>query len=236
VKKRSLDEQVSKRVLGRVGALGICLLCLSLGAGCRYVSDRASDFGDILSLGFSDGGGLLARASATRLVSVEVGARKDETFYGLRRDHFHWVESSYGFPFSSFWSARMAEEPYKEWLWTDIVRTSHSKLVFPESISRPRLTQGYEERSYHLFVLTQRENARLVDELDVEVSASALIAGVTIVASPGELLDFLAGLFTLDLAGDDGGGEGGEGERDSEDAGTTPEEDEPGSDRVSPTA
>ncbi|MGQ9592139.1 MAG: hypothetical protein ACUVYA_17805 [Planctomycetota bacterium] len=188
------------------GLLRACAaIALALGgSGCTYLENRGRDLGHIISLGVSDGGGVAARIAPTRLVTLEAGGRKDETFYGIRRLKLHWVESSWGLPFSWFWTPRLGREPYREWLWSDVFRTSHAKLAFP-ALEKPtgQRIETVEEIHHHLFVLSGLEDARIVDLFDLEVNLSALVGGVQVVVSPGELLDFLAGLATLDLAGDD---------------------------------
>jgi len=172
--------------------------------GCSYARDRALDFTDIVQVGVSDGGGIIVRAVPTRFLTLELGGRKDETFYGIRRRSFHWVESSWGLLFSSFWSPRIGEEAFARRTGTDVIRTSHSKLLFPLA-ERPEALRGeYEEHAYHLFVLTRSQRTHLVEYLDLEADVSLLIVGAQVIVSPGELLDFLAGLITLDPAGDDG--------------------------------
>lgn len=181
------------------------LMAIAVGPGCTYLAERGRDFVDILGLGVSDGGGLAARVAPTRLLTVEVGARKDETFYGIRRSKFHWVESSYGIPFAFFWSSLIGDGPIPDWTGTNVIRTSDSKLIFPDfEKSRPR-DVPVERRAYHLFVLTESRGCPLIRELDLQVDASLLIAGLQIIVSPGELVDFLAGIFTLDPGGDDAG-------------------------------
>ena len=118
--------------------------------------------------------------------------------------NFSWVESSYGIPFSSFWSATLGNEPPGEWKWTHLFRTSHTKTALPgEARKRPYEEHDYEEREYHLFVVTRADKTPLVNMFDVGADASLLIGGLKIVLSPGELVDFLGGLVFLDLAGDD---------------------------------
>jgi hypothetical protein len=173
------------------------------GTGCSYVSERARDFGDIFALGVSDGGGVVARIVPTRLLALEAGARKDETFYGYRRGRFHWVESSYGFPFAFFRSSSLGGEGVRPWEGSDVIRTSDTMLIFPDFESPHPRAVPREAREYHLFVLTGSSGTPLVEELDIQVDVSALIAGIQIILSPGQLVDFFAGLFTIDVAGDD---------------------------------
>ncbi len=174
------------------------------GSGCGYLENRARDLGHIVSVGVSDGGGIAARVAPTRLLTLEVGGRRDETCYGLRRLKLHWGESSWGLPFSWAWTPRLGKEPFREWLWSDIFRTSHAKLAFPD-LEKPTGSriETVEEIHHHVFVFSGGEDFRIVDLFDLEANLSALIGGVQVVVSPGELLDFFLGFTTLDLAGDD---------------------------------
>jgi hypothetical protein len=193
------------------GAMFLASLPLwaAMASGCSYLSSRALDFTDILSVGVSTGGGVDVRALPTRLLSVEGGGRHDERSYGWRRRHWRWQESSYGLFIVSAFTPHLGGTPPPPWGWGDICKTSHSLLALlpPEATdTKDMLPAGgppVEEFVYRFFVLTGAENARLIDAFDVEVGASALIGGLEVVVSPGELLDFLAGLFFLDPSGDD---------------------------------
>ena len=181
----------------------VALFAAGAGTGCQYATQRGRDFVDVFSLGVSDGGGVIARVVPTRFLAVEVGARKDETFYGIRKRHYHWIESSYGIPFAFFWSPRLGMEKFENWGWTDVFRTSHSKLLYPKPYDVGEPKGVYEERRYHLFVRTGSENTQIIDDFDLEVDASALIVGVHCGLSFGEFVDFLGGIVGLDPAGDD---------------------------------
>lgn len=183
--------------------LASLLISVSCG-GCAYLGDRARDLSDIISVGVSTGGGVLVGAKATRLLSLDLGTRKNETFHGWHARHGRWIESTEGIWFAFFWSPRLGKEPAPPWAWTDVLKTSHTKkaLLGSDHTSAVDSTR-YEERAYHLFVLTRRENAPLIEELDIQLDASFIIGGLQLVVSPGQLLDFLAGILTLDLAGDD---------------------------------
>ena len=186
----------------------LCFACLVLPAsfsGCSYLSNRGNDLSDLVSVGASAGGGVLIRAVPTRFLTAEVGARKDETFYGWRRRHWHWVESSYGLLFSTFWGPRLGDELYSMWVWTDLFKTSHTKLSLLEP-GHPESLLGIprEEWKYHLFLVTTADNARLIDAFDVQVDVSFLIGGFQLSVNLGQFADFFVGLVGLDLAGDDG--------------------------------
>jgi len=192
---------------GRARHLSIVLVC-SLAVlpvcGCRYIGQRASDLGDILILGGSTGSGVVVRAMPTRLLALDFGMRKDETFYGRRQRSFRWVESSQGFLFASFWTPRLGEEPPDASGGGDALRTLElRRALYREGSPRHVEDMPRELNKYHLFVLTKAEGTHPIDVFDVELDVSALIVGVQLALSPGQLVDFLAGIFTLDLAGDD---------------------------------
>ncbi len=142
------------------------------------------------------------RARATPFVTAEVGFQKDEQFFGWRRRHGKWQESSFGLFFANFWSPRLEGEPFVEWSWWSLLKTSHTKARF---LSSPPDT----EWKYHLFLLSPVKDVDWLDALDAEVTVGAFFGGLQLGVRPGELLDFVAGIFTLDLAGDDGGAEAG---------------------------
>lgn len=180
--------------------LRVLLLALVPGlGGCAYLQDRGMDFTDMIAIGASTGGGIQLRGRATRALTVEIGAQKDEHFYGWRRRNSQWEESSYGLGLACIWSPRLGNEAFAEWSWSDIFKTSHTKTHFLS-------IDAQESWRYHVFVLTQVENGRWVDALDVEIAAGALFVGLQLAVRPGELLDLLAGFFGADLAGDDQAG------------------------------
>lgn len=183
--------------------IAFAILGFALG-GCSYLSDRGKDFGDILGFGVSTGGGFIARVVPTRVLSAEFGVQKDETFYGFRRRHLTWKESSFGFPWASFWGARVGEEDRDPWIWTDLARTSNVKLALLDE-AHPRWLPGlpYEESTYHFFVLTSYEKGRTIDYFDIECNVGFLFFGLQVVLNPAEFLDFFVGIAGFDLAGDD---------------------------------
>jgi hypothetical protein len=204
-----LDRLRARLAAGLLFLVGIPL-CAVLPSGCSYLSSRALDFTDILAAGISTGGGVDVRALPTRLLSLEGGARHNERFYGWRRRYWRWQESSYGIFIVNFFTPHVGGKEPPPWGWGDICKTSHSLLTLlpPEAAdSKEMLPLGessIEEQVYRFFVLTEAENTRFIDVFDVEVGVSALIGGLQVVVSPGELVDFLAGIFFLDLSGDDG--------------------------------
>jgi hypothetical protein len=201
-------------------ALRTASLCtlVPLVCGCGYLADRALDFTDFIYFGASTGGGVIVRAQATHLVSLELGARSDERMYGWRERHGIWDESSFGIFTSSFWSPVLGSETPPAWNGLDVIKTSHSKTAFgtgkmvlqENDPTRPLIEeQRVVETKHHLFILTKSTDMSVTRFFDVQVDASAVIGGVQVGISPGELVDFLLGFLTIDLAGDDGGGAAG---------------------------
>jgi len=164
--------------------------------GCAYSTARWRDFTDVLSLGVSAGGGIGARASATRLVALELGAQKDEKLVGWRERNFKWIESSYGLVFASWRMPTLDGEPSAEFSFLDRLSTSRRRSYFP---ARTEI----EDARHTLFILSRARGMRLVTALDVGVGLSAVIAGLEATVSPGELADFLLGWFGLDIGRDD---------------------------------
>jgi hypothetical protein len=164
--------------------------------GCAYTAARGRDFTDVLSLGISGGGGLGARATATRLVALELGAQKDEKLVGWRERNFGWVESSYGLLFASWRQPSLDEEPLPEKSPFQLITTSQRRNFFPARTE-------VEETRHIFFILAGARGVRPVTALDVGVGLSALIAGLEVTVSPGELVDFLLGWFGVDIGRDD---------------------------------
>jgi hypothetical protein len=188
--------------------------------GCTYISNRAKDFSDVIAVGGSTGGGVMVRAGASKLLSLNVGAQSDARFYGFRRRYCQWGASSYGLGFASFWSPTFRGDAPEDWNGSFIFRTSQRKVGFLQPLSaEPEeplpnavtsrfalplpATVDEEMWRYYLFLLMKAENGRLIEVLDVEIGAGALIGGFEVILSPGQVLDFVAGIFCIDLAGDD---------------------------------
>ncbi|HZN59894.1 MAG TPA: hypothetical protein VFD71_17625 [Planctomycetota bacterium] len=184
-----------------------CILVAPWATGCSYFANRGKDLGDVISIGISLGGSIQVRARPTRFLTLEVGAQKDEHYYGWSRRRLEWEESSYGLFLTSLWSTNLRKEASEAWSWWDLLRTSHTRSWVPPEPplpgQKPPPGPTPEDYRYHLFVLTHAQEMRWVEALDVEVSAGWLIGGLQLTVRPGELLDFLVGLVGLDIAGDD---------------------------------
>jgi hypothetical protein len=192
-----------------------CLGAAVLLGGCSWSAARWRDFTDMASIGVSAGGGLGMRASATRLLDVEVMAQKDETFGGWNGRNFHWTASGYGIPFSFWRTPSVGREEAPAWGWFDLLTTSRRRTLFPNR-------EVIEDRRHTVFILSLAEGIRGVDMLNIEVGVSALLCGLEVSVKPGEFADFFVGLVGLDPGRDDdrtfgqdaraaGGAGGGEG-------------------------
>lgn len=188
--------------------------------GCTYLSNRARDLSDVAAVGVSTGGALMVRASATKLVSLNAGVQSDERFYGFRRRGWRWRASSYGLGFASVRSPVLGGSEPEDWHPAFVFRTSERRVDFLRPLAEaskgphgeaessdpadpPPVAVSEEMWRYYLFLLMKADDGRLIEILDVEVGAGALIAGFELIASPGQALDFFTGIFGFDLAGDD---------------------------------
>ncbi len=185
------------KLLVALRRFALTLIALPALTGCTYLANRGKDLSDIIFIGASAGGGMQLRARATPLLTAEIGAQKDERFYGWRRRNSEWEESSYGLFFANFWSPRLGNEPFAPWSGWNLLKTSHTKAKF---LSVP--SEG--EWKYHLFLLTPVDNVYWLDAFDVEATVGLFFIGFQVGVRPGELLDLLAGIFALDPAADDG--------------------------------
>jgi hypothetical protein len=183
-------------IFGRTAAAAALVTAAALVQGCAYSAARWRDFTDVLSLGVSAGGGIGARANATRLVALELGVQKDEKIVGWRERNFKWIESSYGIIFASWRMPTLDGEPMPEKSPFDLFTTSRRRTYFP---ARTEI----EDARHTVFILSRIRGMRLVGALDVGVGLSALVAGIEATVSPGELADFLLGWFGVDIGRDD---------------------------------
>lgn len=175
------------------------LLALPLG-GCTYFSNRAADFGDMWRMNFETGVlGLEADVKLGELAHIGVGVKgfsRYGTTYLMEQESKDWAEVH--LPVSLFYA--FGKEPFAlhyvyalgdtrtpwVWWWNPYVSA--------------------QDRCFLLLPpLTERQSSRrtLLHAFDVEVSAFVLIFGVEFGFSFGEFVDFLLGLFTIDIAGDD---------------------------------
>jgi hypothetical protein len=189
-------------------ALVGCALALS--AGCAYVPDRINDFQDALRISAGVGSGFGVEAKATGLVHPSIGTTGsmirvgwDDRNVGLGV----WSETEQFCPFSFFAGAM------------DDSRETKTERYLPLFYSRKsdwydvREDDRYRIESYSYFFYSRPPGAAYYNQngvgralaffTDVEAGAAILVVSVRVGANAFELVDFVLGLTTIDLAGDD---------------------------------
>jgi hypothetical protein len=158
----------------------VLLLAASSFTGCRYVQNRVDDLQDSARLGLEFGPQFGVHAEATVLMHTGVGfgivPATTNTGYGVmgRYTPFRYQARSFDLVFMHY----RALDGYPENL------CHFSPLI-------PGETSTHQPRDYPP-----------IDWLDTELAAYCVF-GARVGVNPGQFVDFLAGLFTLDLAGDD---------------------------------
>jgi hypothetical protein len=180
----------------RIAAAAVLVAVAAAGPGCAYSAARWRDFTDILSLGISAGAGIGIRADVTKLLALEEMAQNDETFYGWHERDTSWTESSYGLLFASWRMPGLGGETRPPRSSLDILTTSRRRTLFP-------VRTEIEDIRHTLFIFSGGSGIRPVDALNLDVGVSALFGGLEVTLSPGELVDFLLGWFTVDIGRDD---------------------------------
>ncbi len=163
-----------------------------------YFADRASDLVDIVALDAGNGGWLGARVHAGALAHVGLGY-EDADRYGL---YFgEWLDGRserHLYPPASFIDTGDSAAP---------VPPLHNgaRKVPPSDLHLPPPSHA----CWFLFPFLCDQDTRrpasdnLLWGLDVEAAVQLPGIGLRVGVSPGEALDFVSGIFGLDLAGDD---------------------------------
>jgi len=169
-------------------ALALAALALSL-TGCvspgNYLGNRAADLADVFTAELTIGPGFDVHAQATALVGTALGYSPQRglmmhgRFVGTGERHTGGIVLSAATSISG------------EFL----------DPLYGDAVYRPRDRSWFLLIRYPPFVPAFRKG-ELMRLLDVEAGASAIV-GVHLGVSPLELVDFLLGLATVDLAGDD---------------------------------
>jgi hypothetical protein len=163
-----------------------------------YLADRAGDIIDIVALDVGIGGWLGARVHVGQLAHLGLGY-EDADRYG-----WHYGEWLDGRPESHFYPpASFIDTGGHD---TVIPPLHHgARKVPPSEMHEP--APGHACWFLFPFLCDQdlKEPASegILWGLDVEASVQAPGIGIRVGVSPGEALDFVAGIFGLDLAGDD---------------------------------
>jgi len=202
-------------------AVGSLLLVLVF-PSCAYLTDRGMDFLDQyrLTVGVSTGGGI--RASTRGLVHTGLlfGIKPQASAFGwkygrplllggtataagLEADHAQIVFTStyedWDYASNEFKLARKSFFLLPAFLtWVDTTRRADPVWYVPD--------EGVMLRGDHYLwsAATWRDNRyAMIHAFDAEFEISILVY-LDVGYSPGELLDFLLGIFTIDLARDDG--------------------------------
>lgn len=157
-------------------ALPLAALALGNAAGCAYARDRAADLADVLTLEGGVGYGLHADVKATDFLHVGVGYAHLRKA-GFRGRELTWIaDREVGLPVSGIL-------PVGAWRDGGYDRLAHLHASVGDLLA-------YEDPWRRA---------------DLEVGATLAIVHVRVELSLGHLLDFVAGLFAFDPAGDDRG-------------------------------
>jgi hypothetical protein len=165
------------------------LLALALG-GCGYLRDRGRDLLDVFRIEGSVGVGLHVHVNATEL--AHVGAGSSRRYEG-------------GIVYGEPGADRRVEDDFPlSYVYT---------LVDPETEALHTLRWGKEDRyspQHRCYWIMPGEIGRsawqrdLLHYFDIEVGVFVGIVGIQVGFSLGELVDFILGIFTFDIADDDG--------------------------------
>lgn len=166
----------------------LCVIALSgASVGCTYLRDRGNDLADVFRLEMSVGVGIQASAMVTDAAHVGIGS-SDRYTAGLMYGDL---------------TSQHREEHYLPLSYIHTIMEPEYEAV--HTLSWSGEGPAPDHRCY--MIVPGRSPARRhswTHWFDIEVSAFAGIVGVEAGFSPGELIDFVAGLFWLDPAQDDG--------------------------------
>ncbi len=168
--------------------LGAVLLALTLLPACAttsagdYFVNRGGDLVDILRLHIAAGKGVAIKAEATRFLHAGIGWESDVWAWGLaNREITKWRESVF--------------------TWGLLLGHHEERSIVGTSEGRVSGTYGwYFGEKGNGFQMADEDNM-----LDVLTFRGTLMLGIGIDAELrlGEVIDFLAGIFQFDPAGDD---------------------------------
>jgi hypothetical protein len=156
--------------------------------GCAYFGQRARDLGDIVRVEGSIGTGLQANVTTTEVLHLGLGSS--------RRWTAGWA---YGIP--------TAERRVEDYLPLSYV----ASIVDPDTVSLHALRIGDDAQNLlHRCNMVSpfsgpKGNVRkpAMQFWDIEIGVMALVVGVEAGVNPAEALDFVLGIFGIDIAGDD---------------------------------
>lgn len=196
----------------------VLLPLLLLLASCRYVGNRASDFLDQFRGAVGIGTTLGVRGRALGVVdtglmvgvkprAAALGWRYGEPLFFSEKDHRMDADQAEVIKTTTVVGLDYATGSYKTartsaailpglFTWTDATPRDYAWLV-------PEDAEDFRERRWIWSGETRRTNryAR-IHAFDIEVEA-AILAYIDLGWSPGEFVDFLLGILTIDIAKDD---------------------------------
>ncbi len=160
----------------------------SLLSGCAYLGSRARDLGDIVRLEGSIGVGLQANVNAGELAHLGIGSSR---------------RSSAGWAYGMTTSERRVEDHFP--------LSYVESLVHPQAVALHGLTmgEGSDAVTHRCPVLASGAlSSGSVRKPDMqfwslEIGVMIVAVGAEIGFNPAELVDFILGVFTIDVAGDD---------------------------------
>ena len=201
-----------------MGPVRLLLPLLLLLASCRYVGNRASDFLDQFRgvVGVGTTLGVSARAVGVVDTGLMIGMKPRPAALGWRygtplffseKDRLVDADQAEIIKTTSVLGLDLAAGSYRSartsaallpgiFTWTDSTPTDYKWLV-------PETGADFKQRSW----IWNRENRQTnryarIHAFDIEAQV-AIVAYIDIGWSPGEFLDFILGIFTIDIAKDD---------------------------------
>ena len=198
-----------RRTTRFVALLGVLMVLVTNLTGCAlYVKNRAGDLTDVLELsigagvfvGDTPGPQLYASAQCTRGGHLAVGKAVTGRV-GLYGGRWHtWTESNSALPVAPFVYSSEERDSGKlqaEDFWKYDLFGRWDWFLFLPSNYRDIWSPGVEQAE------TSAKANSPVHWADLSVEATLLVPSVRFGISPGEFVDFVAGIFGVDPAGDD---------------------------------
>ena len=199
-----------------VALLGVAAGCAAAGNGQGgYFTKRGRDLQDVFRVGVGYGVGLSAHAQVTDFANVGAGCAFS-TKYGLYSkafQEFSWREKELGFPITNAAGLAavvvnpMGGPPLTGRIMAlPVITISYLRSVADSDM--PFFDESSEalafDSQFSFIIFTAHEDEMaLVERFWIEVGATAGVPSASMGFNPVELVDFLLGLTTLDLLGDD---------------------------------
>jgi len=182
------------------------VLLAGLATGCQYAGDRLDDLGDCFQINGGAGLGLYVHLTATDYIKLPLGWKHCPARAGwdpfitprvpAGESGWTWKESAVAYLFRS-WDyrdpVRAADNP-------DAQAAMDRKAVVPILLERFGTRYGGEPS-----LGPEARAEEFADRCWIEADVFAAVLGVRVGFNVVQFADFLGGLATLDLLGDDGG-------------------------------